>query len=139
MFSGLFLFTLLTASHYTDYGINLQLVADIANVKELKDAQAELKDYVVTMPRLSIIEFPYSEWILFSKAKNPVEIATTVADGFKDLRNDIAKFSLDFSKYLEDEGKRLSEEAQKYEDEIKKYEAEVERCVLWRLLHCCSS
>ena len=63
-----------------------------------------------------------------------MKIVTTVVDGFKDLMNDIKKFSKDFSQYLEVENKRLTNEAEGYEAEIKKYQADVDKCVLWRLV-----
>ena len=67
---------------------------------------------------------------MFFKNKNLVSIATEVVDGFKNLKNDLGKFSDGFKKYLVDEGKRLTKEAQGYEEEIVKYQAEVERCTL---------
>ena len=69
---------------------------------------------------------------------HPIEIATSVADRFKNLRNDIEKFSKDFTQYLLDEGKRLTEEVEAFEKDIKKYQAEVDRCVLRWLVLCCS-
>ena len=63
-----------------------------------------------------------------------MKIVTTVVDGFKDLMNDMKRFSKDFSQYLEVENKRLTNEAEGYEAEIKKYQADVDKCVLWRLV-----
>jgi hypothetical protein len=94
-----------TAATLTDYGINLQLVAEIVSVRDLKEAQAELQQYTKT---------------------HPVTIATTVADGFKDLKHDITRFSEDFSKYLEEEKQTLTEQAKQYEADIKKYQGEVD-------------
>jgi hypothetical protein len=53
---------MLLRSYYTVYGEHLQLVAEIADEKDLKEVQAELQNYVVTMPHLAFtIEFPYSD------------------------------------------------------------------------------
>ena len=49
--------------HYTDYGVVLNIVANIENEKDLKEAQDLLQEYIVTMP---LIEFPYSDEYCFA-------------------------------------------------------------------------
>ena len=56
----LFLLTLLTLV-LLDYDINLGLVEDILSKRDFKEAQAELQQYIVTMPLLAFIEFRYSD------------------------------------------------------------------------------
>ena len=56
-------------SHCTDFGLNLQLIADIASEEDLKEVQVELKQYIVTMPRLVFIEFPYSDEYCFRRTR----------------------------------------------------------------------
>ena len=55
-----FLLTLFTLV-LLDYDINLGLVEDISSKRDLKEAQAKLQQYIVTMPLLAFIEFPYSD------------------------------------------------------------------------------
>ena len=55
-----FLLTLFTLV-LLDYDINLGLVEDISSERDLKEAQAELQQYIVTMPLLAFIEFQYSD------------------------------------------------------------------------------
>ncbi|XP_006460615.1 hypothetical protein AGABI2DRAFT_178110 [Agaricus bisporus var. bisporus H97] len=68
-----------TANALTDYGRVLALIADIKTQSELEGAQSALRAYV---------------------ANHPVDIATKVADGFKNLRIDLQDFSDDFAKYV---------------------------------------
>ncbi|XP_006460612.1 hypothetical protein AGABI2DRAFT_117551 [Agaricus bisporus var. bisporus H97] len=68
-----------TTNALVDYGRVLALIADIKTQSELEGAQSALRTYV---------------------AKNPVDIATKVADGFKNLRIDLQDFSDDFAKYV---------------------------------------
>ncbi|EKM76044.1 hypothetical protein AGABI1DRAFT_122915 [Agaricus bisporus var. burnettii JB137-S8] len=68
-----------TANALTDYGRVLALIADIKTQSELAGAQSALRAYV---------------------ANHPVDIATKVADGFKNLRIDLQDFSDDFAKYV---------------------------------------
>ena len=42
---------------------------EIASEKDLKEAQAELQQYVVIMPRLAFIEFPYSDKYSFRRTR----------------------------------------------------------------------
>ena len=61
---------MLLRSYYTVHGEHLQLVAEIADEKDLKEVQAELQNYVVTMPHLAFtIEFPYSEEQCFRRTR----------------------------------------------------------------------
>ncbi|KAF7762324.1 hypothetical protein Agabi119p4_8917 [Agaricus bisporus var. burnettii] len=93
-----------TAAALTDYGENLDLIADIKSTEDLKDAQAELKQYV---------------------QKHPIHIATKVADGFKDLANDIHDFSKDFTHYLEETKQNLTEDAEQFKSDINKLQTEI--------------
>ncbi|EKM76039.1 hypothetical protein AGABI1DRAFT_131755 [Agaricus bisporus var. burnettii JB137-S8] len=68
-----------TANALTDYGKVLALIADIKTQGELEGAQSALRTYV---------------------ANHPIDIATKVADGFKNLRIDLQDFSDDFAKYV---------------------------------------
>ncbi|KAF7783339.1 hypothetical protein Agabi119p4_2715 [Agaricus bisporus var. burnettii] len=68
-----------TANALTDYGRVLALIADIKTQSELEGAQSALRAYV---------------------ANHPIDIATKVADGFKNLRIDLQDFSDDFAKYV---------------------------------------
>ncbi|EKM74628.1 hypothetical protein AGABI1DRAFT_109917 [Agaricus bisporus var. burnettii JB137-S8] len=86
------------------YGENLDLIADIKSTEDLKDAQAELKQYV---------------------QKHPIHIATKVADGFKDLANDIHDFSKDFTHYLEETKQNLTEDAEQFKSDINKLQTEI--------------
>ncbi|EKM74221.1 hypothetical protein AGABI1DRAFT_116841, partial [Agaricus bisporus var. burnettii JB137-S8] len=68
-----------TADALIEYGRVLALIADIKTQSELEGAQNALRAYV---------------------ANHPIDIATTVADGFKNLRIDLQDFSDDFAKYV---------------------------------------
>ena len=76
---------------------------------------------------------------IVSQDSHPGKIGEVVANAFKNLKNDIEKFSEDFKKYIEEEGKSLSKEAEYYVADIKVDQTEIDRYVLWRLLLCCSS
>ena len=61
------LFFSLDAAHsYTGYGVILQLVSQIATEKDLKEAQAVLGEYIVTMPRLALLSFRILRNIVFA-------------------------------------------------------------------------
>ncbi|XP_006461461.1 hypothetical protein AGABI2DRAFT_192961 [Agaricus bisporus var. bisporus H97] len=62
-----------------EYGRVLALIADIKTQSELEGAQNALRAYV---------------------ARHPIDIATRVADGFKNLGIDLQDFSDDFAKYV---------------------------------------
>ncbi|KAF7783224.1 hypothetical protein Agabi119p4_2600 [Agaricus bisporus var. burnettii] len=68
-----------TADALIEYGRVLALIADIKTQGELEGAQNALRAYV---------------------ARHPIDIATQVADGFKNLRIDLQDFSDDFAKYV---------------------------------------
>ncbi|XP_006458835.1 hypothetical protein AGABI2DRAFT_181811 [Agaricus bisporus var. bisporus H97] len=88
----------------SDYDENLEIIADIKSTEDLKDAQDNLKQYV---------------------QKHPIRIATEVADGFKDLANDVQDFSKDFTKYVGEQNVQLTEDAERYEGEIEKFQKEI--------------
>ncbi|XP_006462534.1 hypothetical protein AGABI2DRAFT_193661 [Agaricus bisporus var. bisporus H97] len=68
-----------TALALTNYGAILMRIADIQTQSVLEGAQSALRAYV---------------------EKYPIDVATEVADGFKNLRIDIQDFSDDFAKYV---------------------------------------
>ena len=76
---------------------------------------------------------------MFSQDTHRIKVGTEVADGFKDHRNDIERFSKHFTQYLVDEGKRFTKEAEGYEKDIKTHQPEVDRFVLPWLVLCSSS
>ena len=70
-------------------------------------------------------------WItwMFSQDTHWIEVGTEVADGFKDFRNDIERFSKHFTQYLVDEGKRLTKGVEGYEKDIKTHQAQIDRFI----------
>ncbi|XP_006461436.1 hypothetical protein AGABI2DRAFT_192939 [Agaricus bisporus var. bisporus H97] len=87
-----------TADALTEYGEVLALIADIQSQSELEGAQRFLRAYVET---------------------HPIDVATAVADGFKNLRIDLQDFSDDFAKYVESFGTLEDAISLRFESSIK--------------------
>ncbi|XP_006456979.1 hypothetical protein AGABI2DRAFT_188742 [Agaricus bisporus var. bisporus H97] len=97
-----------TVAALTDYGINLELIADINSAADLMRSQRELKAYM---------------------EKRPIAISTRVADGFKEFVNDVRRFSTDFTHYLEQQRQQLTTDAKQFEADIRKFQNKIADCI----------
>ena len=65
------------------------------------------------------------------KKEHPSNIDPEIAEKFKELRNDLQKFSEDFTRYLEYKKEELQAEAGRLQGIINQLMAEIEQCVLY--------